>query len=1790
MFYSINQESEGDILNAIQKQAKAIADLKEIFGEMCSSRRRLKPILTEIVKALDDNLFVDADSVEVKYLLDLIVKIQSQFARVDELKGATNSKRVDKLENAINNLDVQNSINEMKLILLRFEDLTCRSSNVNELDAAKKLQRQAHKLLLRADKIKPDEFIDEGQKFKDVIEKIDDPSTMSMESLMELQQKFPENPGFVFLLMNSSLVIPKNKFSSGKSDQSSPSASTDDRIKVINKLIRQFGASVEPLIADDSSFDVETAETKKQLSFKSFNNKLHSYIDGSDTGFYPLLKHFCTSRVLLLEHIERLQGSSYSSIAPMLSGKLFQWGVLNKIHWFGHSFYYLNDHGYELLTKILMSKDSKSPQKKSQRAGMTYYVRRFMLLSAFGPLDIDRRLNKSEGDAQRFWIKTKFVEGEKLKVYFSFALLLLDNDWADHVCNFISEIELELRNKADIKALFLSTVLDAPSVLPWLKMFKKLGVKNVFAMYFGQATIEYYDADGDRINFEDMVEYTRSAEFDAFADYKNKYIKKTRRGRKKAASEETVDVTPPVEKKKRSGRSKKNEPIDPSKMYVFDKEAATASLFDRESTASLFDHTDDDTTSAVEETSTVDDDTTAAVEETSTVDDDTTSAIVETSTVDENTVVVENTLAVENISIDQVEIIDEKFLRSLVQNAVVLFMRGSTARGLLELQALAMHNELSSIVDFDLSARNVEWFRGLSALTAFALDDPIMSAHVANFGSTGNLHDLFYRDTPFDDINADYLFDFFATTLVIKESYAPDMSNIYDIRTRQTQMLADKSNAAFKLCPSIKRLVTLFKTFTSQTGSPFSESLHVDHEKLKVDYQAAMSLIEQARGRADATLRASIKHPRIRGLSRRLYDTDGIIRRLIDLDGVSIDEIINFCSRFFDDETPPFDARRKITEDMFDENKIGEFLDTTWDNVKVDLHKKEKFTGVERAKQINALCLVLTALLSYAASKIQLGSIGNESPAPVADALSFIDGIIDEGMSHPFTASINDLGPALLITCIKRMRESIEERKPVPFYRECLLGSKYIELDDKGLPELDNIGAARYSFACRVFDYERALGSQTLEEAVQSACETAVRSFDLGVFNRLEQNYREQLDLSDEKIKQIKTAAGTQVKRRLEILHRGFLDRLELDRHYARLINPGDVDYYMTAVETARHHFDETNNAGLFERFIDAIKGGIVDGSMNYVEELRNRLSTVEDQSVRSSVEQLIDVGRLNVAEDIINEGSTVELHADGGLDDFLNSYEPIFNVCVKNKNEPLEKILSSLKRNLNDERLREFAEAWQNISSKTNAIPSLLRHLSYEVIEAGSVRRHPNNQLEFHAQIKHEPYPIPIAPFNLSVARDGLDFVYMPYNLTLDQLLETLKSIERRRCGMICLLNMALSLADRRKLAHLLKLRAELSNIIVIDRVLAVYLTSFDRSERREKLLRAALPFANVNPYVEGDTDMFIDRERELEALRNINGARFLVGGRQLGKTALLDHLLKLDHKPSEGVHVIKPETNDWDSVRSSMVELLSRDDVKRVILLLDVNKTFASIKGTELEIFEDVRRQYAGRFKYIVTAHHRSALSLDESIMLKPFTPSEAALFTLEPLNYVGLKVHDAGIIRSIWVQANYCPGILKYYCGKTVEAIVAGYERKTFDATKNPPYELDDEFLKNMLRQRDLHEELKRRLLSTLFDANEDYCYVLMLAVAYALHDSKERTVDLTQIKDICLLSDLEDLSEMNDEMMELLLEEMIDLKLLRQSGDRYEFYRLAFRYAFGDESKQLEERLAECKRRRTSGVSK
>ena len=172
---------------------------------------------------------------------------------------------------------------------------------------------------------------------------------------------------------------------------------------------------------------------------------------------------------------------------------------------------------------------------------------------------------------------------------------------------------------------------------------------------------------------------------------------------------------------------------------------------------------------------------------------------------------------------------------------------------------------------------------------------------------------------------------------------------------------------------------------------------------------------------------------------------------------------------------------------------------------------------------------------------------------------------------------------------------------------------------------------------------------------------------------------------------------------------------------------------------------------------------------------------------------------------------------------------------------------------------------------------------------------------------------------------------------------------------------------------------------------------------------------------------------------------------------------------------------------------------------------------------------------------------------------------------MSYLGFTIEDESLMSAIFSRANYYPGLIQYYCKMIVDAAGDNYSNRNFDVTKNPPYKLNDEYLKNMLGKRDFQDEINKKFQITLKLDDDNYYEIIALVIALAYYEQNRPVyVGINKIKETCYIYDIDKIAEMSDTELIHLLEEMVELNLLRKVEGNYGFNRYAFWHMMGTET--------------------
>ena len=235
-------------------------------------------------------------------------------------------------------------------------------------------------------------------------------------------------------------------------------------------------------------------------------------------------------------------------------------------------------------------------------------------------------------------------------------------------------------------------------------------------------------------------------------------------------------------------------------------------------------------------------------------------------------------------------------------------------------------------------------------------------------------------------------------------------------------------------------------------------------------------------------------------------------------------------------------------------------------------------------------------------------------------------------------------------------------------------------------------------------EYEEALNNISTQQAVKSAYEAAVRGCDLGVLTRLESNYRELLPWTDEELQRRRDNVSRQVDRQLDRVYQEFLGDLGLDWLYGKVDDKEEIEHYIDVAMEMKEHFAESRNAGLYWRFIEAMKQEIIKEAKPHKDTIEQRLKNLEYElhnelnesdilenkyPLITEIHRQLNLDNLTVAEDYLNRwnetGGQIEMidsneFRNEAFEGLLQEYEYIYSACSKGKGESLMRIRARLK------------------------------------------------------------------------------------------------------------------------------------------------------------------------------------------------------------------------------------------------------------------------------------------------------------------------------------------------------------------------------------------------------------------------------------------------------------------------------------------------------------------------------
>ncbi len=407
----------------------------------------------------------------------------------------------------------------------------------------------------------------------------------------------------------------------------------------------------------------------------------------------------------------------------------------------------------------------------------------------------------------------------------------------------------------------------------------------------------------------------------------------------------------------------------------------------------------------------------------------------------------------------------------------------------------------------------------------------------------------------------------------------------------------------------------------------------------------------------------------------------------------------------------------------------------------------------------------------------------------------------------------------------------------------------------------------------------------------------------------------------------------------------------------------------------------------------------------------------------------------------------------------------------------------------------------------------------------------------------------------------------------------------------------------------------------LLIDRVLALFLTLQDTGSRLSTLLQCTLPYTSCIPFTKGSgyvaPEMFYGRERELADIQSPEGSSIVYGGRQLGKTSLLRRAETLEHNPeklkfavysdltanglnkafengfsepdfvSSIIHSVNAKvpgllkaSSTIQAMCDNIESLISSKKAASFMLLLDEADSFLdSIRGENYEPLlplVNLRKSTEHKFRFVLAGLHNVMRAkkyaadnnplgqLGYALCIRPLSPFEAQRLLLEPLEYLGFRIDPERHLETILTATNYYPGVIQYFGYTLLEKFTDRCVNSGSDEIM-PPFPVDDSLLGSVIASQELTEAATHTLRLSL---SLDKYFMLAQCIAYLYYSGGGENSG--SFRGFTVSEIIEADSELTQcmagesyESYDAMLREMSDMGILsRLSNGSYRFRRQSF----------------------------
>ena len=741
----------------------------------------------------------------------------------------------------------------------------------------------------------------------------------------------------------------------------------------------------------------------------------------------------------------------------------------------------------------------------------------------------------------------------------------------------------------------------------------------------------------------------------------------------------------------------------------------------------------------------------------------------------------------------------------------------------------------------------------------------------------------------------------------------------------------------------------------------------------------------------------------------------------------------------------------------------------------------------------------------------------------------------------------------------------------------------------------------------------------------------------------------ERYTVCEEQIKEAAAAAD------LYTVH--FNDELELAYTYYR-INETEKETLSGMMKQYQSYFYEIGDFACWRNFLGALKQQLFYFEEGRKKELSDRLTVKLDADpgaplLQKARQLLEEENNFAVTEEYLNRYESGQRDLDytvtpdfNYFSEFLSPdvFNPLFQECKRWKGKALrtfgwwylENRLPKEWTNRLRESTKDLISHWPTGKNTANAeqVKALLCRLGIAAIDAVAETGKKEEIWDVTVQPTAKglaDYLHPIAAFGTKM-KSPLHVIFLYGNHTERQLVDTVTSLNLGSISLV-FIDLPIDVAQRRYIGEIFHTQKTGRNpFLLVDQVLFLYLAGHQETERLPAMLQCTLPYTTYQPFLRdgGSTadEMFCGRTLELNNIIDPNGACVVYGGRQLGKTALLERAESCCSKPQDHAFAIY-STIRWKSTEADVVDTLIYDinrkakdfialtpcqtiremciqlsalfqsgKIKSMHLLIDEVDDFlgaiAQDSYQQLQPLVDLKRETKNNFKFVIAGLHNVCRAknatrangifgqLGTPLCIKPLSPIDAMQLLSRPLRYLGFQIDQYPHLETILTNTNYYPGILQFFGYILVETLTGQYSKYYHAANGNPPFTLQDEQLGAVMNSADLNKSIKDKFRWSLELDPRYFMIARCITVLYHLHED-DRMVgnwqgfSIREVMDVADLYQIHCLAPMSPQEYTVLMDEMVEMGILSkptESTNRYRLRRSSFIDIIGESLDVLE----------------